>query len=151
MPALQLRIIVSSCQLNDMRVEALRAFPLETGGIVMGYEAPNCMIVTTIIGPGRRAVHRRRSFTPDTEWQSERVAEVYARSGRTEQYLGDWHTHPRGGTGASLTDLLAARSIARFKPARCPRPLMLIMGVAGPDSVKIEGHRLLRGSYGERK
>ncbi len=128
-----------------MLAEGLRTFPLETGGILMGFEADEHLFVTTVIGPGPWAVHRRRSFIPDTDWQLARVAEVYARSGRTEHYLGDWHTHPRGSTTASLRDLLAARSIARHSPARCPRPIMLIMGVARADRVELAAYRWRRG------
>lgn len=141
MPALQPpSVVVSSRDVTEMVEEGLRKFPLETGGVIMGFETDAAVFLTAIIGPGPRAVHRRRSFTPDTEWQSARVAEVYARSGRTENYLGDWHTHPRGTASVSLTDMLAARSIARYAPARCPRPTMLIIGLGGADTVEVAAY-----------
>lgn len=145
MPALQPSVSIGLSQVKELLSEALRTFPLETGGILMGFESGWQLVVTAVIGPGPGAVHRRRSFIPDAEWQSARVAEVYAQSGRTEQYLGDWHTHPRGSTRASLTDYFAARTIARHAPARCPRPLMLILGVAGVDGFDLAAYRWRRG------
>lgn len=35
------------------------------------------------------------TFLPDAGRQQDRLAEVYASSGRITAYLGDWHTHPR--------------------------------------------------------
>jgi integrative and conjugative element protein (TIGR02256 family) len=145
MPSLQSIVVISPTHLKEMHAEGMRTFPLETGGILMGFEADECLYVTAVIGPGPKAVHRRRSFLPDAEWQTERVAEVYANSGRTAGYLGDWHTHPRGSTRASFTDILAARSIARYAPARCPSPVMVILAVEDADSHHVAAYRWWRG------
>src|SRR4051794_35166071 len=98
-----------------MIAEANRAYPTETGGILMGYWArPNLeAVVTRVIGPGPNAIHTPVRFVPDTEYQERKIAEVYARSGRLETYLGDWHTHPGSSCGKlSRQDRRTLRRIA---------------------------------------
>src|SRR3954464_11679823 len=106
MPNVHPAIVLERKQLDQMLLKGRRAFPVETGGVLMGFVTMERIVVTSIVGPGPRAVHRRYSFTPDAEWQQKQVAELYERSGRRDAYLGDWHTHPGGGTRASLTDWL---------------------------------------------
>jgi integrative and conjugative element protein (TIGR02256 family) len=78
-----------------MMGEAAARYPLETGGVFMGYWADDrTAVVTQAIGPGPNAYHHRHRFAPDQEWQTTEIAEYYRASGRRETYLGDWHTHP---------------------------------------------------------
>lgn len=107
--------------------EADRSFPLETGGIVMGYLTNHDLVITDVIGPGPNASHGRYQFNPDSEYQERRVAEIYVRSGRVSTYLGDWHTHPEGSFRLSGRDRRTLRSIARSTDARCEKPLMVIL------------------------
>lgn len=122
-------IVIRRELLDDMLAEGRRTLPLETGGVLMGYAADARITVTAVIGPGPRAVHRRHSFEPDAEWQQARVAELYERSGRTDSYLGDWHTHPNGTTRLSFRDWLAALRIASYRDARCLNPLMVVLAL----------------------
>lgn len=94
----------------------------------MGYQVATRLTITDVIGPGPAAKHERFAFTPDTQWQVERIAELYARSGRRLSYLGDWHTHPLGRPTPSHRDRETLRTISRYPDARCPQPLMLILG-----------------------
>ena len=107
--------------------------PLETGGILMGYftiplNQFRDLVITDLIGPGPDAAHHRLSFEPDHDWQVLRLAEIYARSGRTAKYVGDWHTHPEGQPVPSIRDKNTLELISRHQPARCPEPIMLIAG-----------------------
>jgi integrative and conjugative element protein (TIGR02256 family) len=114
--------------------EVERAFPLETGGILMGYATENISVISTIIGPGPEAIHGPNSFAPDYDYHESEVARVYESSQRKWSYLGDWHSHPRQ-IHASLSkkDIQTLRRIASFKEARVNRPLMLI--VTGEPSI----------------
>jgi len=129
--------------LDDMLAEGRRTLPLETGGVLMGYATDACITVTAVIGPGPRAVHRRHSFEPDAEWQQAKVAELYERSGRTDSYLGDWHTHPNGTTRLSFRDWLAALRIASYRDARCPNPLMVVLALRD-EEVSVGSYRWQR-------
>jgi integrative and conjugative element protein (TIGR02256 family) len=138
---LQPLILIQAEQLDEMFVEGLRTFPLETGGILMGFVTAERVVVTSVMGPGPRAIHRRHSFTPDAGWQQDRVAVLYERSGRRDTYLGDWHTHPDGGTRASFTDWIAALTIARSREARCPNPVMVVLALTAAATVSVGAYR----------
>lgn len=141
MPDLQPLIHVQRQQLDQMLVEGRRTFPLETGGVLMGFVGVDCTVVTSVVGPGPRAIHRRRSFMPDAGWQQERVAELYERSGRRDTYLGDWHTHPGGTTRASITDWLAALTIARSRAVRCPNPVIIVLALSAAGALSVGAYR----------
>ena len=108
--------------------EAEDKAPLETGGVLLGYfaAAASEAVVTGILGPGPNAVHRRTSFMPDADYHDRELARCYEESGRLLSYLGDWHSHPKGGGALSATDTRTLRRIARCESARAPTPLMLV-------------------------
>lgn len=110
------------------RDEANVRFPLETGGVLMGYWHPSKVpVITAMIGPGPGATRERHAFEPDQAWQIERIADHYRASGRRETYLGDWHTHPSARRGkVSRTDRGVLCRIIDTPEARCPNPLMAI-------------------------
>jgi integrative and conjugative element protein (TIGR02256 family) len=117
---------------RDMLAEAERHAPNETGGILLGYHDGHAKVmrVSNVVGAGPRARRERRGFEPDGAWQRERIAQLYAASGRTFAYLGDWHSHPFDGDPSRL-DRATARRIAKAPAARCPHPVMLIAACSG--------------------
>ena len=121
--------------LRDMLVEADRVFPLETGGVMMGYwpEAGDEVVIYQVSGPGPLAVHSKHAFVPDGDYQEAEVARAYEESGRVNSYLGDWHTHPREGVYMSPKDKRTLLRIARSPGARAPVPLMAVLGGGDPD------------------
>lgn len=126
------------CELN---AEACRAFPQETGGVLVGYVADGQQpVVVAVIGPGPAAVHQRNRFQPDHQWQCEQLDDLYERSSGRLVYLGDWHTHPDGSPQMSWLDRRTIRAIARHSPAQCAQPLMLIGG-GSPEHWLWWGHR----------
>lgn len=114
-----------------MIVEADEKAPDETGGMLLGYisveSSPEDLVIEAIIGPGPDARHHRTRFTPDSSWQQDQLARVYADSGRVTTYLGDWHTHPGGVAVPSRIDRRTARRISRSGAARVAMPLTLIL------------------------
>lgn len=115
---------------SELEAEARNRYPLETGGVLLGFidaSDAHSVKVTSWIGPGPKAVHRRRRFEPDSNWQTDRIASAYGDSGRITTYLGDWHSHPGGSARPSRLDSKTARAISRSRPARVPHPLMVIM------------------------
>jgi integrative and conjugative element protein (TIGR02256 family) len=117
--------------LDEMHREAERVKQNETGGVLLGWSGPD-LAITRVVGPGPSARHGARTFEPDYDWQEKQIAELYESSGRRLSYLGDWHTHPGGSVTPSPTDLRTIRNIAACAEARCPRPLMAILG--GPTT-----------------
>ncbi|WP_265518721.1 Mov34/MPN/PAD-1 family protein [Nitratireductor luteus] len=120
---------------RDCVLSADGHYPLESGGVLMGWwSVENIAVVTAMIGPGPEALHERYAFQPDQDWQIEQIALHYERSERRETYLGDWHTHPDARNGTlSWTDRSVVRRIIATPAARCPVPLMMILWGA-PES-----------------
>lgn len=71
------------------------------------------------LGPGLLAYLTRQASEP---------AKIYAERDRRVSYLGDWHTHPTARPIPSFRDLETLGVIAAYSPARCPEPLMAILG-----------------------
>lgn len=110
--------------LDEMGALATSAYPKETGGVLIGYDAGNGLVVTGITGPGPEAIHESHAYTPDYAYQDAEIGRVYRESGRRHTYLGDWHSHPDGSTTLSSKDKLTLRTIARYRPARASAPIM---------------------------
>ncbi|MDP1738050.1 MAG: Mov34/MPN/PAD-1 family protein [Caulobacter sp.] len=86
-------------------------YPLETGGILLGWRDNKDRIASVVIGPGPQALHGRHMFLPDHKWQVARIRELFKESGGDLDYLGDWHTHPGGTAEMSQQD---HRTLARL-------------------------------------
>lgn len=134
-----LTVWANTSALADMIAEAERAHPDETGGMLLGWVNLDRdeIVVTTTVGPGPDGKHHRARFVPDSNWQQQRLEEMYRRTAGKVSYLGDWHVHPEGGFGMSRRDRLTMQATAATPDARCPRPLMGLLARSRDD-----------GSYG---
>ena len=112
---------------SALTAEACNAFPKETGGLLMGHWQERTALITHVIGPGPHADHKVDAFTPDRDWQYGEIDKLFAASRGSIEYLGDWHTHPKGISYPSETDIDLLTSIANSAESRCPRPLMCIL------------------------
>ena len=121
---------------SAMRLMALEAalYPdSETGGMLLGYWQGQEVVISKASKPGPAAQRGSTWFRPDHGWDTEHIAKVYASSGRTITYLGDWHTHPGATPTPSRTDRKTMKAVRREQAARQTRPLMVIVG-PDPDS-----------------
>lgn len=123
---------ISSRALTQMRLDAERAFPLETGGVLVGYRVGADQIITASIDAGPRAIRTRTTFEGDHEYQCAELDRVFSASGGVTVYLGDWHTHPSSRPHLSTTDKRTLRGIAGHASANSPNPIMIIGG-GGPS------------------
>jgi integrative and conjugative element protein (TIGR02256 family) len=107
-------------------------YPLESGGALLGYRVDDQLVVTAMIRGGSGALRTQTSYRPDLDWQNARIAEHYERSGRRDEYLGDWHSHPDTETAyLSSEDRAVLKKIIRATEARCPSPVMAVLA-GGP-------------------
>ena len=115
--------------LREMSAEATRLAPLETGGVLLGWQNGDGgeVVIATVLGPGPGASHHRTRFSPDSTWQRREISCAYESSMRRLSYLGDWHSHPRGSATPSSRDTRTAKRIARARHARCGTPLIVIL------------------------
>lgn len=104
-------------------------YPLETGGLFVGYQLSNDeVVVTRVIGPGPLASHKSDRFIPDQKYHEAELLKHFYKSDHLEVYLGDWHTHPNLKAYLSNLDLKTLKRIARFKNSQLDYPLMGILG-----------------------
>jgi integrative and conjugative element protein (TIGR02256 family) len=116
---------ISSGVWETLISEADRRYPLESGGALVGYWSDAAtVVVTESVGPGPASDHDRYSYRHDHDWEASQIALHYERSGRSEVYIGDWHSHPDASSGdLSGTDRRSIRRVIKFREARLPRPL----------------------------
>ena len=134
--------------LESVRREAERAWPAETGGVLLGYEPDGSdVVVTAVTGPGPNALHARSAFVPDDLYHARVIAGVYESSGRRVTYLGDWHSHPGGAAVPSRKDKRTLRAMARFRGGRTPNPVMLLAAGSPDAGWGIRAWRRLRAPH----
>lgn len=133
-----------------MLYEAFERIPMETGGILLGRrQSSSLAVIHEAIGPGPGALHARTAFDPDQVWQEEQVADAWQRHDGRIDYLGDWHTHPRGRASLSQEDKSCMKLIRDSDEARAPQPLMLVLAVNDQGRLRarawlLDGDRLHR-------
>ena len=114
--------------LSQMRTEASRWVPLETGGILLGYtSADDDLVVTTVIGCGPKAKHYRHRYEHDAEYERAEASRLYMQSGAPDFYLGDWHTHPGGRARMSWLDRKTLAAMVK-QGETVVGPVTLILG-----------------------
>jgi integrative and conjugative element protein (TIGR02256 family) len=142
------RVWIADAIVDEMFAQAREHAPLETGGMLVGYDGvePLEPVVTFVIGPGPMAEHTLDGFVPDGRWQRAELTRIYAESGGVTTYLGDWHSHPDGAPSPSRKDRRTARRVARSAKARAPRPLTVIAGSI-EDEWLIAAYRLVGRAF----
>ena len=127
-------------QLEQMETLASEKYPLETGGVLIGYTgglAGTEVVIVAVTGPGPNAQHTETSFEPDHEYQAQKIARIYRASKGVNTYLGDWHSHPNSPADLSRRDKKTLKHIAGHAPARMARPVMAILGDDSPWALKV--------------
>ncbi|MCE5311437.1 MAG: Mov34/MPN/PAD-1 family protein [Acidobacteriales bacterium] len=123
---------VAESVLQTMRNEAHRRFPVESGGVLIGYWAKQQVIIVAATAPGPDAHHTSARYVPDQAHDEQQVAQAYNASRRRYIYLGDWHTHPNQDPYLSEDDCRTLAHIAAHGPARATVPIMIVLG-GGPS------------------
>lgn len=102
-------------------------YPLETGGIVLGYVSDGSYVVTAITDPGPKAVHSRSNYTPDNTHDRAVIIKHFENTRGNDTYLGDWHTHPDASSAMSSMDRRTLRRIADKTKDLTVLPIMMIV------------------------
>lgn len=126
----------------DMLDESELWWPLETGGVLLGYEAGADVVVERMVGPGGQAEHSSKGYKPDDAFHADQMDRAFRESTGAIYYLGDWHTHPGGSVRMSRKDQLTLADIANFQASHQPHPLMLIAARGDGDPWRFAAWRL---------
>jgi len=108
-----MKIWLANKHIEKLNKFANDSFPLETGGVLMGYRSETGdYVVTHIVGPGLNAKHFPYKFLPDHEYQIKAIQDIFNETNHKSDYLGDWHTHPTGSCKMSWRDNKTLKNIA---------------------------------------
>jgi integrative and conjugative element protein (TIGR02256 family) len=132
-----------------IRTEAKKRRFLETGGALFGYDGDEGdVVVARAFGPGRRAKHRPRSFSPDRQETARLIRRVWKESQGRYRFLGSWHTHPHGRAVPSGVDTDTARELSGQADLRLPEPVVVIQATHGVRRVELGDLRAWRLHHG---
>lgn len=97
-------VVLSPASAASIRVEAATsADGFETGGLLLGHVHDECVEVRYAGGPGPNARRKSDRFSRDLE-HSTAMAQAAWQLDRSV-WVGEWHTHPKGGPPPSQLDL----------------------------------------------
>jgi integrative and conjugative element protein (TIGR02256 family) len=61
---------------------------------VSGIRGKYRTVITSVVGPGPRALRTRTRFQRDGEYAQEQVDRLHHESSGRDDYVGEWHSHP---------------------------------------------------------
>jgi integrative and conjugative element protein (TIGR02256 family) len=113
-------------------VQRLEAFlstdsgKLESGGILLGFRRDPHLEVLDSTSPGAKDLRRPYQFVRRCESHQTRATDDWKTSGKTIDYLGEWHTHPEASPMPSGID--RSEMIRRSNEHRSEVLVELIVG-----------------------
>ena len=116
-------------ELLDQLLEGCaKAAPTETGGVLVGkYSEDSRMAeVTAVSQRPANSGGARTSFVRGVKGLLAWLWHLWVRRGG--YYLGEWHSHPHASPVPSDTDTRTMWDIAKSMKARCPEPILLVIG-----------------------
>jgi integrative and conjugative element protein (TIGR02256 family) len=96
-------VLGDSARSDILAIAAHGGLELETGGALFGFDDGTEITVTVASEPGPNAVREARYFLRDLAYTQAVASDTFASSGA--QWIGEWHTHPRGPTEPSDHDI----------------------------------------------
>lgn len=115
-------------KLRAMREQAL---PKESGGVLLGYgdNMTRRIYVVDALSPPPDSYQSREEFQRGVQGLAARISEAAARTANIVNYIGEWHSHPRGvEANLSGTDLFQLVELALLLRQDGAPALMLIVG-----------------------
>lgn len=100
----------------------------ESGGILLGYRRGNHLHIVAATAPQPEDQRRRFRFFRSAPHHQKVALHQWKLSGKTMDYLGEWHTHPEPVPAPSSLDISEWKKICR---SRKTCMVFLIVGWAG--------------------
>ncbi len=125
---------------------AQRAGRQETGGVLAGYysDALDCAHVTRVSPPPRDSKAGGARFERGTAGLRQWLQRLWT-GPRMAYYLGEWHFHPHASPEPSAQDCAQMFALAENEIARCPEPILLIIGGDPHGEWQVRALVFLRG------
>jgi integrative and conjugative element protein (TIGR02256 family) len=135
---------ISEPLLDEMLGYCARAYPVETGGILIGHYSADSRFahVTDLIPAPNDSISKRFSFQRGVRGIQRLLNQMWP---MRRYCLGEWHFHPDGSASPSGTDADQMRSIAHAGGYHCPEPVLVIVGGNPPGRVTLQSYVFPRG------
>lgn len=85
----------------------------ESAGVLLGYRRGDHIHIVQATLPAADDVRSRFSFTRRDKSHQQIATREWQRSGRTKDYVGEWHTHPEATPAPSSIDVSEWKSLCR--------------------------------------
>lgn len=123
-----LKLVVDSELINELKETGVKKYPNEFGGFLIGKYSNDLktLFITKVLLPRKYKGHPM-SFERSTDGLNTILKEIFISS--HEYYVGEWHTHPNGSTNYSSTDFDAMKKIAEHENVNIKNPVLLILSV----------------------
>ena len=117
------KVRLSSQVLEQMKQQAEKKRPNETGGVLLGTVFMNAktIVVTDILPPPPDSKETPTLFILGVEGLEEQIKRIERRTCGKVTYLGTWHSHPGGGGASDIDRNTAERLlfIRNYEPTVC--------------------------------
>nr|WP_314494240.1 Mov34/MPN/PAD-1 family protein [uncultured Chryseobacterium sp.] len=142
-----LSISISNELLEKMYLAVKSHYPNEFGGLLIGYynnDNENLMISDIILPNIFKSTPV--FFERQTEDLHEKLDEFY-KNDPSMFYVGEWHSHPNGGTQPSQRDIKAMIQIHENSKVAIEKPILGIMSFNNKsDNYKIQFHLITKNN-----
>lgn len=127
-----LKLVVDSELMNDIKEIGIEKYPNEFGGFLIGKYSNDLstLFITKFLLPRKYKGHPM-SFERSTDGLSKILHDIFNSS--QEYYVGEWHTHPNGSTSYSSTDYNAMKKIAEHENVNIKNPILLILSIEASE------------------
>jgi len=128
------QVRVSARAAEEMFTRMRRESPRETGGLLVGRLNPRKKIVyvTRLVRAPADSRGTPYFFIRGTERLPEVLEHVERRTGGLLTYVGEWHTHPMGGSDLSDTD---KEAVIKLRSILDPAGLPTLVTIVTPDGI----------------
>lgn len=127
-------LIIEDDTISKILHEFKMAFPLETGGVLIGTICSNrnLAIISNVLPAPSDSVHKPFLFLRGERGLSKQIQSQFPL-----YYLGEWHSHPNGLPEPSSIDIKQMQSNAIEAHYGAKSPILLIVG-ENPESPKFQ-------------
>lgn len=143
------RVELSKEALGVMHEEAVKSYPNETGGIVIGHytRSRTTALVERATPPTPDSRGGRTSFYRGVRGLQKLLQRLWRRPTEERRYyLGEWHFHPGANPAPSASDIGQMKRISQSDDYQCPEPILVILGGRPPQEYDLEIWVFRRGS-----
>lgn len=116
-------VIMSQVVLRLLSHRQLQSCDKESAGVLIGERRGSHLVIHDLSEPGLGDIRSRYSVDRRGAHHQAMVYEAFERSAGTEQYIGEWHTHPEDFPNPSSTD---KRSWAKSLNADFPMVVLIV-------------------------